>query len=197
MARYIPKIPKPTSKKEELEKALQLYDAISLVCDAEESLVTILEILRNKLVPWPSIHDLGFETREFERAQESLSDAKLENLTRDLSIWIVEHYYRPRTLAEVKHLRSELRQGALEYLLCHLLEQESDRLRDREYKLLASTIENWIKFIWEGDNSVLGALERESVITTGQFVTWLDEARPASGNSSLKPVIERLKHQAP
>ena len=95
MARYISKIPKPTSSKQELEKALQLHDAMSLARDAGESLVTILEILRDELVPWPSIHDLGFEAGAFERAQESLSHANLGNLTRDLSIWIVEHYYQP------------------------------------------------------------------------------------------------------
>lgn len=80
---------------------MQLHDAMSLARDAEETLVTILKILRNELVPWPSIHDLGFETGEFERAQESLSDANLDNLTRDLSVWIVEHYYQPKTQAEV------------------------------------------------------------------------------------------------
>jgi hypothetical protein len=57
-----PKIPKPTSAKEELEKAVQLHDAVSLDRDAEESLVTIVEIFRNELVPRPSICDLGFET---------------------------------------------------------------------------------------------------------------------------------------
>lgn len=101
MARYIRKIPKAHCSKEDLEQALQLHDAMSLARDAEESLVTILKILRNELVPWPSIHDLGFETGEFERAQESLSDANLDNLTRDLSVWIVEHYYQPKTQAEV------------------------------------------------------------------------------------------------
>lgn len=197
MARYIPKIPKPSSKKEELEKALQLHDAMSLARDAEESLVTILKILRNELVPWPSIHDLGFETGEFERAQESLSVANLRNLTRDFSIWIVEHYYQPKTLVEVKQLRSGLHQGGLECLLRYLLEQEDDRLRDREYKFLASMIEEWINFIWENGNSVLMALEKDSVVTTGQFVAWLDENCFASGHSSLEPLIERMKQQAP
>lgn len=39
MARYIPKIPNLTSNREELEKALQLHDAMSVARDAEESLV--------------------------------------------------------------------------------------------------------------------------------------------------------------
>jgi hypothetical protein len=198
MARYIPKIPKPTSSKEELEQALQLHDAMALARDAEESLVTILKIFRNELVPWPSIHDLGFEAGEFERAQESLSGANLGNLTRDLSTWIVEHYYHPKTLAEVKHLNSGLYQGGLECLLRCVLEQENERLRDREYNFLASTIEDWIKFIWESDQKeLMHALEKDSVFTTGQLIGWLDESRSASGEGSLEPVIERLKHQAP
>ena len=123
MARYIPKIPKPTSSKQELEKALQFHDAMSLARDAGESLVTILEILRDELVPWPSIHDLRFEADAFERAQESLSHAHLGGLTRDLSIWIVEHYYQPNTLAAVQHLKCGLHQGGLECLLRFLLKQ--------------------------------------------------------------------------
>jgi hypothetical protein len=113
-----------------------------------------------------------------------------------LSIWIVEHYYQPKTLAEVKQLKSGLRQGGLECLLRYLLGQEDERLQDREYKLLTSTIEAWIEFIWERDNSVLMALEKDSVVTTGQFVAWLDENCSAWGDSSLEPVIERLKQQA-
>jgi len=197
MARYIPKIPKPTSKKEELEKALQLHDAMSLARDAEASLVTILETLRNELVPWPSIHDLEFETGEFERAQESLSDAKIENLTRDLSIWIVGHYYQPKTLAEVKQLKSGLHQGGLECLLRYLLGQEDERLRDREYKLLASAIEHWIEFISKSDDSEpMQAVENNGVVTTGQFVGWLNENCYAA-DSSVDAVIERLKQLAP
>jgi hypothetical protein len=197
MARYIAKIPKPTSSKEELEKALQLHDAMSLARDAEESLVTILGILRNELVPWPSIHDLGLETERFESAQESLSNANLENLIRDLGIWIVDHYYQPKTLAEVKHLRSGLYQGGLECLLRYLLDQEDGRLQDREYKLLAATIEDWIRFIWESDTDLMQAFEKDSVVTTGQFVLWMDENCPAGSNRLLEPVVKRLKQQAP
>jgi len=198
MARYIPKIPKPTSRKEELEKALQLHDAMLLARDAEESLVTILEILRNELAPWPSIHDLGVETGQLEMAQELLSDANLENLTRDLSIWIVEHYYQPKTLAEVKHLKSGLHKGGLECLLRYLLKQEDDRLQDREYELLASTIEDWVEFIWESDDiELMHALKKDSVFTTGQLIGWLDETRFSLNAGLLRPVIERLKQQAP
>lgn len=197
MARYIPKIPKPTSIKEKLEKALQLHDAVSLARAAEESLVTILEILRNELVPWPTIRDLGFEANEFERAQESLSDAKLENLTRDLSIWIAVHYYQPKTLAEVKQLKSGLHQGGLECLLRSVLNQEDERLRNREYKLLASSIEYWIQFIWERDNTeLMQALEKDGVVTTGQFIGWLDENCYAA-DSLLDAIIKRLKQLAP
>jgi hypothetical protein len=197
MARYIPKIPKPTSSKEELEKALQLHDAMSLARDAEESLVTILEILPSELVSWPTIHDLGFETGEFERAQESLSDAKIENLTRDLSLWIVEHYYQPKTLAEVKYLKSGLHQGGFECLLRYLLNQGDDRLRDREYKLLSSAIEHWIEFIWKSDDTeLMQAVEKNGVVTTGQFIGWLNENCYAA-DSSVDAVIERLKQRAP
>lgn len=197
MVRYIPKMPQPTSRKEELGKALQLHDAMLFAQHAEESLVTILEILRNELVPWPTVRDLGSETGGFERAQESLSDANIENLTRDLSIWIVDHYYQPKTLAEVKQLKSGLHQGGLECLLRYLLGQEDERLRDREYKLLASRIEAWIKFIWESDDTELvHALEKHGAFTTGQLIAWLDETCSASADSSLEPVIERLK-QAP
>jgi hypothetical protein len=146
----------------------------------------------------PSIHDLGVETGEFERAQESLSGANLENLARDLSIWIVGHYYQPKTLAEVKHLKSGLHQGGLECLLRYLLEQEGERLRDGEGKLLASRIEAWIKFIWESDDTeLIHALEKDGVFTTGRLIAWLDETCSASADSSLEPVIERLKQQAP
>lgn len=197
MARYIPKIPKPTSSKQELEKALQLHDAMSLARDAGESLVTILEILRDELVPWPSIHDLGFEADAFERAQESLSHANLGNLTRDLSIWIVEHYYQPNTLAEVQHLKCGLHQGGLECRLRYLLKQEDDRLPDREYKLLDSTIEHWIEFIWESDKAdPMQVLEKDGVVTTGQLIGWLDRnCYPAA--SLVDGVIERLKQLAP
>jgi hypothetical protein len=197
MARYIPKIPKPSSKKEELEKALQLHDAMLLARDAEESLVTVLKILRNELVPWPSIRDLGFETGEFERAQESLSGAKLKNLTRDLSLWIVKHYYHPKTLAEVKHLKSGLHQGGFECLLRYLLGQEDERLRDREYKLLTSAIEHWIEFIWKSDDiEPMQTVEKNGVVTTGQLIGWLNENCYAA-DSSVDSVIERLKQLAP
>jgi hypothetical protein len=198
MARYIPKTPKPTTGKEELERALQLHDAMSFARDAEASLVTILEILRNELVPWPTVHDLESEHGELERAQESLSDANLENLTRDLSIWIVEHYYQPKTLAEVKQLKSGLHRGGLECLLRYLLGQEDERLRDREYKLLASRMEAWIRFIWESDDTeLIHALEKDGAFTTGRLIAWLDETCSASADSSLELVIERLKQQAP
>jgi hypothetical protein len=197
MARYIPKIPKPTSSKEELEKALQLHDAMLSAHHAEESLVTILEILRNELVPWPTIHDLAFESGEFEVAQESLSDANLENLTRDLSIWIVEHYYQPKTLPDVKQLKSGLHQGGLECLLRYLLGQEDERLGDSEYKVLASAIEHWIEFIWEPvDTEPMQALEKDGVVTTGQFIGWLEE-NCCAADSLPDALIEKLKQLAP
>jgi hypothetical protein len=197
MARYIPRIPKPTSRKEELEKALQLHDAMLLARDGEGSLVTVLQVLGNELVPWPSIHDLESETLEFERAQESLSHANLENLTRDLSIWIVGHYYQPKTLTEIKQLKSGLYQAGLEYVLRYLLGQEGERLRHREYKLLASAIEHWVEVIWERDDTeLMHALENDSVLTTGQLIAWLDE-NCYSADSLLDAVIKSLKQQAP
>jgi hypothetical protein len=197
MAQYIPKIPKPGSGKDELKKALQLHEAMSLARDANQSLVTILEILRTELVPWPSIHDLGLETEEFERARESLSNAKLDNLTRDLSIWIVDHYYQPKTLAEVKQLKSGLHQGGLECLLRYLLKQEDERLGDRLFTLLDATIEKWIDFFWKSDETeLMNALEKAGVFSTGQLVAWLDETCSPSSDSLLAPVMERLK-QAP
>ena len=114
-----------------------------------------------------------------------------------LSIWIVEHYYQPKTLAEVKDLKSGLRQGGFECLLRYLLNQEDDRLRDREYKLLASTIEDWIQFIWRAnDTELTQALENDGVETTCQFVSWLNE-NCYTTDSLPAAVIERLQQLAP
>jgi hypothetical protein len=130
-------------------------------------------------------------------AQESLADANLENLTRDLNIWIVKHYYQPKTLLEVKQLKSGLHQGGLECLLRYILQQEDDRLRDPEYKLLASSIEHWIQFVWESeDTELMQTLEKNNVVTTGQLIGWLDENCYAA-DSLLDAVIEKLKQRAP
>ncbi len=62
-----------------------------------------------------------------------------------MSIRIVDHYYQPKTLEEVKQRKPGLHQGGLECLLRYLLKQEDDRLGDRAFKLLAATSPHGIR----------------------------------------------------
>jgi hypothetical protein len=190
--------PTSTLEDDQLKHVSQLHEAMSLVRDAEESLRTILRLLHNIEIPWPTVHDLKVHTKDLERARRSLSDAEISNLTRDLGIWITEHYYAPKTLAEVKHLKPGLRHGGFEYLLRCCWKKEGASLRERDDKLLYSVCEKWIEFIWQTDvTDLTQALEKDGVITTGQFIDWLDKNCFASSDSSLNVVMERLKQLAP
>jgi hypothetical protein len=183
---------------DELKHVSQLHEAMSVVRDAEESLRIILRLLHNIEIPWPTVRDLKVHTEDLERAQGLLSDAEISNLTRDLGIWITEHYYVPKTLAEVKQLKSGLRQGGFEYLLRCCWKKEGASLGERDDKLLYSVFEKWIEFIWQTDiTDLTQALEKDGVITTGQFIGWLDKNCFASCDSSLTAVMERLKQLAP
>jgi hypothetical protein len=188
----------PVFGDDQLKHVSQLHEAMSLVTDAEESLRTILRLLRNIEISWPTVRDLKVHTEDLERAQGLLSDAEISNLTRDLGIWITEHYYSPKTLAEVKHLKSGLRQGGFEYLLRCCWKKEGANLRERDDKLLYSVFEKWIEFIWQADiTDLTQALEKDGVITTSQFIGWLDKNCFSSSDSSLNAVMERLKQLAP
>jgi hypothetical protein len=188
----------PAFGDDQLKYVSQLHEAMSLVRDAEESLRTILRLLRNIEIPWPTVRDLKVHTEDLERAQGLLSDAEMSNLTRDLGIWITEHYYAPKTLAEVKQLKSGLRQGGFEYLLRCCWKKEGASLRERDDKWLYSVFEKWIEFIWQTDiTDLTQTLEKDGVITTGHFIGWLDKNCFASSDSSLNTVMERLKQLAP
>lgn len=188
----------PAFGDDQLKYVSQLHEAMSLVRDAEKSLRTILRLLRNIEIPWPTVRDLKVHTEDLERAQGLLSDAEISNLTRDLGIWITEHYYVPKTLAEVKQLKSGLRQGGFEYLLRCCWKKEGNSLGECDDKLLYSVFEKWIEFIWQTDiTDLTQALEKDGVITTGQFIGWLDKNCFASSDSSLNAAMERLKQLAP
>jgi hypothetical protein len=195
-------MPKPFSKStledDQLKHVSQLHEAMSLVRDAEESLRTILRLLHNVEIPWPTVRDLKVHIEDLERAQGSLSDAEISNLAQDLGIWITEHYYAPKTLAEVKQLKSGLRQGGFEYLLRCCWKKEGASLGEHDDKLLYSVFEKWIEFIWQADiTDLTQALEKDGVITTGQFIGWLDKNCFASSDNLLNAVMERLKQLAP
>jgi hypothetical protein len=197
----------------ELEHALALHQAMSRLCShgednpSSQELTTLLLLLKESTIPWPQRDDLNkaiesvqtgvLSQAEFMREGEFMKENALPAFIRDLGIWIVERYYRPSSLAEVKCLISEFQKAGLSHVLYACFEKERPYLTDREHLLLQRVFEDWINAVWDTDgDQLMAALEEDGVSTTGQFIAWLKKYSLLIIDLSVAPVIEELQQKA-
>jgi|SRR5579864_2278168 len=134
-------IQQATAIPDELAKALALHAAISRACrktnanNLPEGLPALLAWLEDSL--WPLRDEAIDAIHEFEEGHLSLQEFleagefpglySLPAFRRDLSIWIVERFYRPSSLEELKRLRPGLVKAGLGFLLYRCFEQQQKR----------------------------------------------------------------------
>jgi hypothetical protein len=128
----------------ELEQALVLHDAmVKIRLDLNDqsqgghlALNSLEPFLKERIIPWPQIEDLGsleWHLQHFADDGDFDAQEELLALTNDLAIWIVEHYYRPASPAQVSQLRPEFQRAGLGFLLYGCFESERQWLDEEEH----------------------------------------------------------------
>lgn len=186
-----------------LANALALHEAMSRACrkanaaKLPEALAALQALLQDSA--WPlreqavdAIQDFRegrLSLEEFLKSDEFAESWALPVLRRDLSIWIVERFYRPCSLDEVKRLYPGFVKAGLGFLLYRCFEQQKSRddLTDYELLLLQHAFEDWITAIWVTNWDFIAAFEEDGVTTTAQLIAWLQKHSetylPILGNS--------------
>lgn len=143
---------------------------------------------------------------EFLESSESTEPQALPGFVKDLAIWIVERFYRPSSLAEVKRLQPDFVQAGLGFLLYEVLEQQKDRpdLTERELLPLQYIFEHWINSIWITNGDFIATFEDDGVSTTGQLIAWLRQQIHCDSritnvtfDECVTPLLEELERRAP
>jgi hypothetical protein len=198
---------KRTSKAGELEQALALYDAMAAICSTHDygsltdrfDVSAVVPFLEERIVPWPQIQDLADIEWYFRQRIDGENNfsgfdpqEELLALTNDLSIWIVEHYYRPTSLAQVRALKPEFQRAGLGYILYQFFEAERQYLEGEEYRGFQRLFEFWINAVWDGKVELpLPA----RIVTIGQLIAWLADRDADRIPACIVDLIEEIEER--
>jgi len=180
-----------------LEAAILLHDMMSIAGAAIDALHTILHLLNRNDITWPTIRDLQDYSNDLVSARDSLSNAELPELTRDLAIWLVERHYPHATLNAVRALKPGLRQAGFECLLRNCCDREGEALSEAQDRLLLSLVDKWIEYVWDHDmDDFVQRLDSNGIATTGQLISWLSTELDPFPDKSLAAILKKMQSLA-